>query len=289
MLYFRQDRSATAARMARLPAWRRQIVETDAGSIDVLDIGKDAPRAILLITHGLGSLESFQEIAEALEARYPARRIIAYSRPGRGSSPASHGIEANDHLTHESLWVLPAILRALGITSADIVAHSDGVAVAMLFACSHPSMVERIVALSPQVHADWQFVATTGDLLADSRFSDDIARLEAEHLDPELAVRCWAAAREALAARPDHVLARLATLGAPLLLVQGLNDEYGAHQQMSALSAHVRGPMKWVILRNDGHFPQHDSTEVVLDLICGHLEDIEWKSGSGRVRTRAAR
>lgn len=275
MLYFRQDRSTKAARIARLPAWRRQLVETDAGTVDVLDIGKDQDQAILLITHGLGSMESFEEIAEGLEARHPGRRVVAYSRPGRGASPAHTGLEAADRLSHESLRLLPALLRALGIRSVDLVAHSDGVAIAMLFACAHAEMVGRMVALSPQVHADRQFNAVTAELLADHRCQEEIERLCAEHLDPALAIRCWAEGREALSAAPERVLEQVAALDAPLLLIQGLRDEYGVQHQMAALSDRVPGPMKWVILRQDGHFPQHDSTEVVLDLICGHLDDRE--------------
>lgn len=284
MLYFRQDGSTNAARIARLPAWRRQLVNTDAGTIDVLDIGKDQRHAILLITHGLGSMESFEEIAEGLEARHPGRRVIAYSRPGRGASPADPEHAGTDRLSHESLELLPALLRALGIHSVDLVAHSDGVAVAMLFACAHPERVGRMVALSPQVHADRQFDAVTSELLADGRGQEEIERLCAEHLDPALAIRCWAAGREALTGAPDRVLEQISALDAPLLLIQGLRDEYGVENQMAALSDRVPGPMKWVILRQDGHFPQHDSTEVVLDLICGHLDDREDARKADRFR-----
>ncbi|WP_280773282.1 alpha/beta hydrolase [Rhizobium sp. SG_E_25_P2] len=257
------------------------------GNIDLLDIGKTAGRAVILITHGLGSLESFEEIAEGLEARYPGRRIVAYSRPGRGRSPISQGVEPSALLAHEALRVLPAIMRALDIVTADLVAHSDGAAVAMLFACANPLKVESIVAISPQVHADHRPVEQTGAHFADHNHIDEVHRLGAEHRDTDLALRCWIAAQETLAANPDHVLGGLAGLDAPLLMVQGLKDD-GAQHQMSALSTRVRGPMKWVILRKDGHFPQHDSTDMVLDLICGHLQDADCKRGSGRLQTRAA-
>lgn len=272
MLHFRQDGSPNSARMTRLPAPRRHIVATDQGPLDVADIGRQDARAILLITHGLGSLESFEEIAEGLEGRFPGRRIIAFSRPGRGKSPPSPTTDPTDPLSREAMHVLPALLRALGITSADLIAHGDGVAIAMLFACTHPWMVDRLVAISPQVHADHQFTAITQELLADGRYREHIARLQAEHADPDAATGCWTALRQALIADPDRVLRQLDALEAPLLLIQGLKDDQGAPHQMSTLSERVPGAMNWVILRNDGHFPQHDSTEMVLDLICGHLE-----------------
>ncbi|OJF98182.1 hypothetical protein AX761_12555 [Rhizobium sp. 58] len=248
------------------------MLTTEAGIVDLLDSGKRAAQAVILITHGLGSLESFQDIAEGLENRFPGRRIIAYSRPGRGSSPEPDGISPDTRLSHEAFQLLPALMRALDVTSADLIAHSDGVAAAMLFASTHPWMVDRIVAISPQVHANQHYVATTAELLAGPDCTRDIEHLAAEHADTESAIGCWAADRQALAKNPNHVLAHITTLTAPLLLIQGLRDDYGTQQQMDAISARVEGPMQWVILRKDGHHPQLDNMEVVLDLIARHIE-----------------
>lgn len=287
MLYFRQDKSANAARMTKVAAPRRHLVSTDAGVVDILDIGKSQAQAIILITHGLGSVESFQEIAEGLESRFPGRRIIAYSRPGRGNSPAADTAENVDCLSFEACLALPAIMRALGVIKADLVAHSDGVAVAMLFACAHPWLVDRIVAISPQVHANEPDLGAR-DVPSEQNCYPEIDRLGAIHLDPKLAVACWCSARLALATDPDRVLGRIQKLDAPLLLIQGLKDDCGAPGQMAAISARVQGPMKWVILQHDGHYPQHDSTEVVLDLICGHLAEPKVLGRDERVVAHAA-
>jgi pimeloyl-ACP methyl ester carboxylesterase len=272
MLNFRQDKTPGAAHIAGLGVTRRQMLATEAGVVEIEDFGRRTPQAIILITHGLGSIESFGEIAGGLQARFPGRRIITYSRPGRGSSPEPEGSSTGNRLGHEACQLLPAIMRSLGVTSADLVAHSDGVAVAMLLASIYPWMVDRIVAISPQVHADQQYVATTRELLCEGGCNGEIERLCAYHADSEGAIRCWATDRQELAASPDQMLAHISALHAPLLLIQGLRDEYGAQQQMAAISARVEGQMQWVILRKDGHHPQHDNTDVVLDLIAGHIE-----------------
>ncbi len=288
MLHFSQDRCSNAARMTKLPASRRRLVKTDAGVLDVLDIGSGQTHAIILITHGLGSLESFQEVAEGLETRFPGKRIIAYSRPGRGRSEGPNRLEPADYLSFEACLTIPAIMRALGLVSADFVAHSDGAAVAMLFACMTPWMVNRIVAIAPQVCADPQYVASTAALRAAQNLPEALERLGATHLDPALAVHYWTMARLALCANPDYVLDRLQKLNAPLLLIQGLKDDLGAPQQMSAISARVPGQMNWVILRQDGHYPQHDSTDVVLDMISGHLKQPDANVRTERLLAHAA-
>jgi pimeloyl-ACP methyl ester carboxylesterase len=265
MLHFTQDESLKSARVVKMTMWHRQIVDTDAGQIETLDIGPQQDRAILLVTHGLGSVDSMEEIAEGLNARFPGRRILAFSRPGRGTSPGPEGRAATNILCHEAHAVLPGLMRALRLTCVDIVCHSDGVAVAMLFACALPGMVGRMVAICPQVHP--------GDIADDTDGLVEIEKLCADHADIRTALRCRAAQREALSANPGMVLDHVGALTAPLLLVQGLKDEYGAQHQMEALSDRVHGPMKWVMLRHDGHFPQHDNPDVVIDMICGHFED----------------
>ncbi len=265
MLHFTQDESSKSARVVRMTPWRRQIVETDAGEIETLDIGAGQNRAILLLTHGLGSVHSLEEIAEGINARFPGRRIVAYSRPGRGASPEPQGGASTNILSYEAHAVLPALMRALTLTDVDIVAHSDGAAVAILFACVHPWMVGRMVAICPQVHA--------GEVVHETDGLAEIEKLGAEHADMQTAMRCRAAQREAVSADPGVILDRVGALTAPLLLIQGLKDDHDAQRQMEVLSDRVPGPMKWVMLRHDGHFPQHDNPDVVIDMICRHLEE----------------
>ena len=266
MLHFTQNESLKSARVVKMMTWQRKIVDTDAGQIETIDIGTEQCRAILLVTHGLGSAHSVEEIADGLSARFPGRRIVAYSRPGRGASPHPKGADTLNILSHEAHILLPALMRALALTEVDIVAHSDGVAVAMIFACAHPWMVGRMVAISPRVHA--------GDVACGNDDMIEIEKLCAEHADVKTAIRCQAAQREAMSADPGMVLDHVGALTAPLLLIQGLRDEYGAQIQMEALSDRIRGPMKWVMLRHDGHFPQHDNPDVVIDMICGHLDEV---------------
>lgn len=271
MLHFKPEARPYKARGATLPLPRSGLIATEAGKIDVFETGDRNGQAIVLVTHGLGSIESFEEIAEEMAARLPGRRIVTYSRPGRGRTPIQENGDVPDDLSGEALVVMPAILKALGIARADLVAHSDGAAVAMAYACAHPDMVHRIVALSPQVHADRRFIETTRNLPADERMLGISARLGAVHLDTGLAYRIWRNARETLCASPDALLDRLGRLRAPTLLVQGLRDEDGSSDQIAAMAARISGPVKWVLLRQDGHYPQHDNPGLVLDLIENHL------------------
>lgn len=271
MLHLGSDASRHAARNANLALPRVGLVATEVGEIDVYETGSAGGDAIVLVTHGLASLESFEEIADGLALRFPARRIVTYSRPGRGRSPALAGARPEDDLETEAAIVLPALLRALRIERADVIGHSDGAAVAALAACLNPGIVARLVAIAPQVFADAQFVRTTTNLPGAEWQSGMIGRLGALHRDPDGAYRLWRQAREALCANPTAVLERLDGLTTPIFFVQGLRDEFGSGTQVSLVAARATGPVKWVLLQRDGHFLHLDNPGQMLGLIESHF------------------
>lgn len=271
MLHLRTDASRPTARNANPAAARARLVATEAGMIDVYETGNTEGDAIILITHGLGSLESFEEIADGLAMRFPRRRIVTYSRPGRGRTPVLNGDFPEDDLVNEAATVLPALMRALGIGSADLVGHSDGAAIAALAACFNPGIVERLVAISPQIFAEHQFVQATEELPDEEWQTGLSEQLGALHLDSAGAYGQWREARKALSAKPCAVLDRLVGLSAPILLVQGLRDNFGTSMQVSQVASRACGPVKWVLLQRDGHFPHLDNPGQMLDLIESHL------------------
>jgi pimeloyl-ACP methyl ester carboxylesterase len=287
MLHLRSDASRPTARGANLAMARARLVDTDVGPIDVYETGYAGGDAIILVTHGLGSLESFEELADGLALRFPWRRIITYSRPGRGRSPALGRTAASEDLVAEATIVLPALMRTLDIGRADIVGHSDGAAAAALAACMNPGLIASLVAISPQVFADGQFVRATRDLPEEEWQVGLTGRLGAFHLDGEGAYRRWRGAREALCSNPTAVLDKLDALTSPILLIQGLRDEFGSSAQVSLAASRAAGPVKWVLLQRDGHFPHLDNPGQMLDLIDSHLakpcarQTGRWSSAGG--------
>ena len=89
MLHFNSNAGWCGPHGANFPVSRSGMVETAAGPIDVCETGPGDGPAIILVTHGLGSRDSFEDIAAGLACRMPGRRVLTYSRPGCGRTPAS--------------------------------------------------------------------------------------------------------------------------------------------------------------------------------------------------------
>jgi pimeloyl-ACP methyl ester carboxylesterase len=56
-------------------------------------------------------------------------------------------------------------------------------------------------------------------------------------------------------------------VAAPMLLIQGRDDEYGTLAQLASIEAHARVPVSRLVLDRCGHSPQRDQEAAVLDAI----------------------
>ncbi|HEX2641885.1 MAG TPA: alpha/beta hydrolase, partial [Thermoanaerobaculia bacterium] len=57
----------------------------------------------------------------------------------------------------------------------------------------------------------------------------------------------------------------LPAVAAPVLVIQGEDDEYGTLAQVEAIGSQVRGPAESLVLPDCGHSPHRDQPEAVLE------------------------
>jgi pimeloyl-ACP methyl ester carboxylesterase len=62
-------------------------------------------------------------------------------------------------------------------------------------------------------------------------------------------------------------------VSAPVLLIQGRNDQYGTLAQVEAIRRHVKGPVQTLILDDCGHSPHVDQPEATLDAIAAFVKE----------------
>jgi len=246
------------------------MLDTSAGLLEVVTLGPETGSPLILMSHGMGSWSSLRDIGERLVEQNPSRRIIAWSRQGCGNSPASAD-EGHDPLLHEARTVLPALMGALNIHRADFLGHSDGATIAMIFAALYPERVDRVIAIAPYGSSNSQTLAGVRALPCWASDSGLAQRLSAHHADVEAAYDRWR--QRCLSNGVDgwSALDVLPGMTAPLLLIQGMEDEFATAEQISAIADSVSGPVNWVLLRGQGHFPQHDVPEQIVGLVSGHL------------------
>ncbi|MFN3957338.1 MAG: alpha/beta fold hydrolase [Tepidimonas ignava] len=190
-----------------------------------------------------------------------------YSRQGYGGSDPipdvrGTGRHGPDYMHRHAWTVLPALLQALGIQQPPLlVGHSDGATIALLYAARHP--VAGVVALAPHVFVE--DVALRAIAAArDAYLHGDLrARLARHHADVDNAFWQWNDVWLSPAFRTFDIRAECARIRAPLLLVQGEQDEYGTLAQLDAIAMQVPHAQRCV-LPDCGHSPHRDQPEALL-------------------------
>ncbi len=102
-----------------------------------------AARPPLLMLHGIASVTA---LAHPLIAQLPGRRILAVDWPGHGLSE-SDSFAAGAELRAHAIAVLDAVATQLDLPRVDVVGHSLGGHLGLIFALERPERVRKLVLL----------------------------------------------------------------------------------------------------------------------------------------------
>lgn len=258
--------------------------------LEVRRIEGPATRAPIVFLHeGLGSVSLWTQRGldwpQAVCAA-TGRAGVVFSRRGYGQSEAVPDVRgpertvdgrrvgrlAADYMHHEAWEVLPALLEKLAIDNPVLLGHSDGATIALLHASR--CAVSACIAMAPHVVVeDFAITAITGarDAFGLSEPGGLRERLARHHADVESAFWQWNDVWLSPAFRHFDIRQDCARITAPLLLVQGVDDEYGTMHQLDEIARAVPRAGQ-VRLDNCGHSPQRDQPDETRKAVVAFLE-----------------
>lgn len=237
-----------------------EFVEIDGRRLDCRVIGDgDAAPSLVFLHEGLGSIELWRTFPTDVIAGVGERAVV-YSRYGHGWSDVQHERRPIDFMDREALVVLPELLEAAGVVDPILIGHSDGASIALIHAARHA--VAGLVLLAPHVFVEGEGL---GEIVAArARFAEtDLAeRMAKYHRDPAATFDAWADVWLDPAFRTWNIEGGLADVECPVLLIQGLEDEYGTETQIDAIASRVGGPADRLLLAGCGHSPHLDRPDL---------------------------
>lgn len=232
---------------------------------------------LVLLHEGLGSLALWKQFP-ALLAQAAGCTVLAYSRHGYGKSDRLDAPRTVDYMHREALQALPEVLDRLGIERPVLVGHSDGASIALIHAGAGERPVRGVVAMAPHVFVEDITVRSIAEAKTAFANSDLPAKLARYHDDAVATFRGW----NDIWLHPDfrgwNIEDSLPGIRCPLLLIQGVDDQYGTVAQVEAIARRVSGPVETLMLPDCAHSPQVDRRQETLDAIAGFVRKL---SGTG--------
>ncbi len=217
---------------------------------------------LVFLHEGLGSLAMWKDFPQQLCAALGCRGLV-YSRPGYGRSTPrdEHEIWDLDFMHRQAHDVLPALLRALDIDTAQqkpwLFGHSDGGSIALLYAARFPGHIAGAVVLAPHILVEDLSVSSIADARKAYLETDLRQRLARYHDDPDSAFWGWNRIWLHPPFKQWSIEQEIAVIACPLLAVQGVDDEYGTLEQIRGIARSVPHT-ELLELADCGHSPHRD-------------------------------
>lgn len=262
--------------------------------LEVAHIPGPSNKAPLVFLHeGLGSVSLWQQrgrhwptelcAATGREGWMYSRRGYGQSDPvedvrgpSRRSGPWHIGRHEPDYMHLEANEVLPQVLQQLGISRPVLVGHSDGATIALLHAAHHE--VAGCVAVAPHVFVEEMSLTAIAQAKNLYQTEPQSAgglrqRLARHHRDADNAFWQWNDVWLSEAFRTFDIREEIRSIAAPLLTVQGLDDEYGSMEQLKSIETVIASAIS-LELTQCGHSPHRDQPNRLTEAVQGFLRHI---------------
>jgi len=218
---------------------------------------------LVFLHEGLGSIRQWRD--------FPARvvqatgcRALLYNRYGYGQSDVLAEPRVGVRFMHdEALVALPQVLAALQIEAPVLVGHSDGASIALICAGAGHRL-RGLALMAPHVFVEDLCIESIARAKHTFETSDIRERLGKYHRDAARTFYLWNDVWLDPEFRRWNIEEYLPGIRAPLLAIQGEDDEYGTMRQLEAIARKVAGPCELLALPRCGHSPHRDQPDAVL-------------------------
>ena len=252
--------------------------------------GSDFLAPLVFLHEGLGSVSLWtQRDLDWPQAVCTAtgRAGVVFSRRGYGLSesvphwhPGPNSFKGNcqkrylssDYMHREAWEILPTLLQRLQIQKPVLLGHSDGATIALLHASRFA--VSSCIAIAPHVFVEDIAIQAIAKAKIEFESGELRSRLSRHHADVDGAFWQWNDVWLSSDFSHFNIRADCQRISAPLLLIQGLNDEYGTLRQLNEIAL-VAPHAQQLRLNNCGHSPQRDQAEGTLNAVAEFLQCAE--------------
>jgi pimeloyl-ACP methyl ester carboxylesterase len=238
---------------------------------------ESAPTLVFL-HEGLGSVSLWKNFPDRLTGETGCGALV-YSRAGYGKSDPVL-LPRPVRFMHDEAETLSKVLARAGVRDSILIGHSDGASIALIYAGSHagsrPAVRPRgLILEAPHVFVEPHGLASIAKMAEVYRATDLRARLERHHgANVDIAFRGWNDVWLDPEFRAWNIEEYLPAIEAPILILQGEDDEYGTWRQVEAIQRRSGGPVEALALAGCGHSPHRERPERTLKEMAAFLRGL---------------
>lgn len=248
-------------------------VKVQGRNLEVLRIPGNSNLPELVFLHeGLGSASHWKDFP-AMVAASIGCAITVYSRYGSGDSDMLTEARPVRYMHDEALATLPELLSTLQIENPILIGHSDGASIAIIYAGVH-NRLQGAVLLAPHVFVEDLSIRSIAEAKVSFESTNLPTLLGRYHRDPARTFWGW----NNIWLHPDfrswNIEEYLPRIKCPMLVIQGLDDQYGTLAQVEAIREQSGGPVEVLKLESCRHPPQRDQPKATLEAITKFVKEI---------------
>ena len=245
-------------------------IRLNCESIRVIEPVSDT--VLIFLHEALGSIPQWRSFPSELCEKLKLNGLI-YERQGHGSS-APLTEPRNDHYLHEyALNELPDLIETLFSPDQKfiLIGHSDGGTIALLYGAQFPKRLKAAVTMAAHVINEPETIAGIQPAI-DAYNTGKLKKLSLYHGDKtDDLFFAWANTWNSESFKNWNICRDIQAFTAPLLSIQGANDQYGTPLQLDLIKQSIQGECETVLIPACGHHPHLEKQTEVIDLISEFL------------------
>lgn len=201
--------------------------------------------------------------------------VLVYDRLGYGKSFPMFTHQRENNYMETEADILNDLLNELKIDHAILFGHSDGGTIALIAASKYPEKISAVICEAGHIFVEDITVQGVKDAWEAYKTTNLPERLAKYHGDKtEMMVKAWTEIWLSERFKAWNIEPILKNIMAPLLFIQGENDEYGTLDQLEKTVSQVSGTAEKFIIPGAGHTPHKELPEIVLEKAAGFINSI---------------
>lgn len=224
---------------------------------------------IILMHDSLGSVELWRDFPETL-CKATGRQVIAYDRLGFGKSDENPGKLTLDFIAGEAEGDFSAIRRHLGIDRFILFGHSVGGGMAVNCAAQFSDDCVALITVSAQAFVEDRTVQAIEEARELFKDVNQVNRLKKYHGEKtQWVLDAWIGSWLHPAFATWSLRQVLPKVKCPVLIIHGVNDEYGSPKHPELISNLTGGPAHLKIMADTRHVPHREKESEVIEMLSG--------------------